>query len=164
MSNNNRLIMKPALLVVTCTAALFFSFTRPGKKIDKALWLTGTWENKTTKGTMYESWKQVSDYELSGKSYIIKEKDTVLLESVQLKEEENQLYYIPTVKNQNNGLPVRFALKRISAKEMVFENPGHDFPQVITYTQWGSDSLVAEISGVRNGQVLKQTFPMKKVN
>lgn len=155
--------MKPALLVVTCAAALFFSFTRPGKKIDKALWLIGTWENKTTKGSMYESWKQISDHELSGKSYIVKEKDTLVLETVQLKEEQNQLYYIPTVKKQNNGQPVRFALKNISAKEMVFENPEHDFPQIITYTKWGSDSLVAEISGVRNGQPRKQAFPMKKV-
>ena len=78
-------------------------------------------------------------------------------------QEQNNLFYIPNVNNQNGGLPVRFATKTVSDMELVFENPQHDFPQIISYTKINADSLVAEISGTINGKERKQTFPMKRV-
>jgi len=60
-------------------------------------------------------------------------------------------------------LPVRFATKTISETQLVFENPQHDFPQTISYTKITADSLVAEISGTKNGHERKQIFPMKRV-
>ncbi|MCJ0743096.1 DUF6265 family protein [Pedobacter montanisoli] len=132
-------------------------------QIKKAEWLTGTWENKTSRGNLYEEWKKAGKHELAGKSYMLKEKDTIVFETLRLVAEGNGLFYIPTVKNQNDGKPVKFALKTLSDTQLVFENPQHDFPQLITYTKIKPDSLVAEISGTRNGQLRKQTFPMKKV-
>ncbi len=129
----------------------------------KAEWLIGTWENKTTKGSLYETWKKANDNELSGKSYMVKEKDTVVFENIRIIQEQDGLFYIPTVKNQNGDLPVRFAIKTISETVMVFENSRHDFPQVISYTKINADSLVAQISGTKNGQARKQTFPMKRI-
>ena len=112
---------------------------------------------------MYESWVKQNDSALIGKSYMLKGKDTVVFESVRLVQEQTNLFYIPTVKNQNNGLPVRFALKTISKEKMIFENPTHDFPQVISYAKTGADSLVAEISGMVKGKEQKETYPMKKI-
>ena len=132
-------------------------------KIRQAEWLIGTWENKTAEGSMYESWVKQNDSVLIGKSYMFKGKDTVIFESVQLVQEHANLFYIPIVKNQNNGLPVRFALKTISNEKMIFENPTHDFPQVISYAKTGADSLVAEISGVVKGKEQRETYPMKKI-
>jgi len=129
----------------------------------KAEWLIGTWENKTPKGSVYETWDKTNETEFAGKSYIVNEKDTIAFENIRLVQEQDGLYYIPTVKNQNNGLPVRFATKTISETQLVFENPQHDFPQIITYTKINANSLVAEILGVKNGKERKQTFPMKRV-
>ncbi len=131
--------------------------------INKAQWIIGTWENKTKKGAIYETWGKINDNEFAGKSYIVKEKDTVVFESIRLVNEKDGVYYIPNVKNQNNDLPVRFAAKTISETELIFENPQHDFPQIISYTKIGTDSLVAKISGTKNGQQRQQTFPMKRV-
>ncbi len=131
--------------------------------IKKAEWLIGTWENKTSKGSVYETWNKESDDKLLGKSYIIKEKDTIVFENIQLVQEKSGLFYIPTVKKQNNNLPIRFATKTISETKLIFENPQHDFPQIISYTRIGNDSLIAEISGVKNGQERRQTFSMKRV-
>lgn len=133
------------------------------KDIQKAEWLIGTWENKTQKGSIYETWTKLEYNEFSGKSYSVKDKDTIVFENVRLVQEKNRLYYIPTVKNQNEGLPIRFVAKTISESQLVFENPQHDFPQIIAYTKISSDSLIAEISGTKNGQKRKQTFPMKRV-
>jgi len=131
--------------------------------IQKAEWLIGTWENKTQKGSIYETWTKTGNNEFSGKSYSIKDKDTIVFENIRLVQENRKLFYIPTVKNQNDGQPVRFAAKTISENQLVFENPQHDFPQIITYTKINSDSLIAEISGTMKGQKRKQTFPMKRV-
>jgi len=137
--------------------------TQQTNEIKKAEWLIGTWENKTQRGSVYETWTKVSDDELSGKSYILKEKDTIVFETMRLVQEQDGLFYIPTVKNQNDNLPVRFALKTISDTELVFENPQHGFPQFISYAKINTDSLVAEVSGTKNGQERKQIFPMKRV-
>lgn len=131
--------------------------------IKKAEWLIGTWENKTPKGSIYETWNKTNDNEFSGKSYIIKEKDTIVFENIRLVQEQDGLFYIPTVKSQNDALPIRFAVKTISETELVFENKQHDFPQIISYTKITSDSLVAEISGIKNGKERKQEFPMKRL-
>ena len=131
--------------------------------IKKAEWLIGTWENKSLKGSIYETWSKTNDIELSGKSYILKEKDTIVFENIRLVQETDSLFYIPIVKNQNEGLPVQFSAKTISETQLIFENPQHDFPQIISYTKINTDSLTAEISGTKNGQNRKQTFPMKRV-
>ena len=125
-------------------------------------WLEGTWANQTQRGTIYEAWTLQSDQSLTAKSYKINAADTIVLETVRLIQENRTLFYIPQVNNQNKGKPIRFALKSIDQNQMVFENPQHDFPQFITYTKIGKDSLVAEISGKRNGQLQRRSFPMKK--
>lgn len=131
--------------------------------IKKAEWLLGTWQNKTPKGSIYETWSNENDFTFTGMSYMIKENDTMVFENIRLVQEPDGLYYVPVVKNQNDGLPVWFMASAILDNKLVFENPQHDFPQTISYTKITADSLVAEISGSRNGQIRKQTFPMKKL-
>ena len=156
--------MKKKILIFVVSLVSFRTcIGQQQSKIKQAEWLVGTWENKTAKGSMYESWVKQNDSVLIGKGFMIKGKDTVVFESVRLVQERANLFYIPIVKNQNNGLPVRFALKTISNEKMVFENPTHDFPQVIWYAKTGADSLVAEISGVEKGKEHKETYPMKKI-
>lgn len=147
--------------IVLGTLAICSWTTNAGSPIKKAEWLIGTWENKTQRGSIYETWNKTSDVELLGKSYMLKEKDTVWLETIRLVQEQDHLFYIPTVKNQNHGQPVRFTATLVSEDKLVFENATHDFPQTISYTRINSDSLVAEIAGIKNGKERKQTFRMK---
>lgn len=150
--------------IIVVILAILYAWTIKHKNdIEKAEWLIGTWENKTQKGSTYETWTKAGDKEFSGKSYSVKDKDTIVFENIRIVQEDRKLFYIPTVKNQNDGLPVRFLAKTISENQLVFENTHHDFPQIITYKKITSDSLVAEISGTKNGQKRKQTFPMKRV-
>lgn len=150
--------------ITVISLAILYAWTiKQTNDIQKAEWLIGTWENKTQKGSIYETWTKTGDNEFSGKSYSVKDKDTIVFENIRLVQENKKMFYIPTVNNQNDGLPVRFAAKTISENQLVFENPEHDFPQIITYTKITSDSLIAEISGTKNGQKRKQTFPMKRM-
>lgn len=152
--------LKMAITIV-CIIAFYSWTTLTDPTIKNAEWLVGTWENKTSQGSIYETWKKVSEKELLGKSYMLKGKDTVLFETVTMKQEKDNLYYIPVVNDQNGGKPVSFALKSISDEEMVFENLKHDFPQVISYKKTSPTSLIAEISDAKKSH--KETFPMKKI-
>lgn len=144
--------------IILCSCA-----TQHKQEFKKIEWLIGTWENKTGQGSIYETWTKVNYNELSGKSYIVKEKDTIVFETIQLIQEQDGLFYIPKVEEQNEGMPIRFTLNSISDTVLVFKNTQHDFPQIISYAKINNDSLVAEISGTKNGKKRNQTFPMKRL-
>jgi hypothetical protein len=129
----------------------------------EAAWLIGTWENKTPKGKLYETWTRANDSMYQGKSYMLRDKDTMVFETMRLVLREGRLCYIPTVADQNSGQPVVFRQNGPGGTDMIFENPEHDFPQRITYKQLSKDALMAAIRGIKDGKERSQQFPMKRV-
>ncbi len=134
-----------------------------GNKITKASWMIGQWQNSSPQGVLSENWKQENDSMFSGESFFVVGKDTLFSEAIQIIQEKDELFYIPTVPDQNNGLPVRFKLTTESDSILVFENPDHDFPQRIKYMRIGKDSIVAEISGQSKGESKAEQFAMTRV-
>lgn len=157
--------MKRHQLLLGFGTLLLCSWINPWTNdLQKAKWLLGTWEMKNGKGSIYESWTQKSENEFVGKSYRLRDRDTLIMETIRLVVEKEGIFYIPVVKNQNDGQPVRFKASEISATLLKFENPAHDFPQMITYEKLENQKLVAEISGNINGQPRKQRFAMTRVD
>ncbi|SDW90552.1 DUF6265 family protein [Flavobacterium degerlachei] len=132
-------------------------------KIKTARWLIGTWENKSAEGNLKEIWNKVNDSTYEGQSYFIKGKDTIHFEKIQLQQKGEELTYSPTVRGQNDDKPVAFQLTNVNDKELIFENPKHDYPQKISYKNVSKDSLVAEISGLQSGKPSSEKYLMKKV-
>lgn len=166
--------MKKAITYVLLATVLLGACTSPvtnesivGTKtydeLGKAYFMIGEWENASEEGTFTEAWEKQNDSVYSGRSYFITGKDTSFSESISLEQKGNQLFYIPNVKDQNAGQPVEFELSTASPTQLTFDNPQHDFPSKITYTLVTKDSLVAEISGNRDGKANTQQFPMKRV-
>lgn len=131
-------------------------------KIKSANWLLGKWETKTADGNLSESWKQLNDSTFQGESFFIKNKDTLHFETLTLQQKGEELFYNATVKGQNENKAVTFKMTSETEKQLVFENPKHDYPQKITYNQIKKDSLVASISGVQLGKPSSEKFGMKK--
>lgn len=131
-------------------------------EIEKASWLIGNWENNSIEGNATEIWKKKNDSTLFGLSFFIVNKDTVFSETISLEQNGVNLFYIPTVKEQNNEQPVKFALTYSTTYQLVFENPEHDYPQKIIYTQITKDSILAEISGMKKGKQAIQQFQMTR--
>lgn len=125
--------------------------------------LEGKWLMQTPESTMLEVWEITNDTLYSGKSYSIEGLDTTISESVQLIQRQDGIYYIPTVSNQNGGVPIPFKLISSEAGEFVFENPTHDFPTKITYKTDQKDKLSASISGKINGEERKMGFEYERV-
>ncbi len=133
------------------------------KKIAQASWLVGTWSGKSKARTNYETWEKYNDSTYLGRSYSIQQGDTVSSESIKLVQQGEAISYIPTVDGQNNDMPVVFTLISSDSNRLIFENSAHDFPQRITYQMVSQDSLIAEISGLINGEHHAQEFPMRRV-
>ena len=131
-------------------------------KIKSANWMLGKWSAKTDDGILSESWKQLNDSTFQGESFFIKEKDTLHFESILLQQKGEELIYNATVKGQNENKAVAFKMTAGTEKQLVFENPKHDYPQKIIYTQINKDSLVASISGVQLGKPSSEKFGMKR--
>ncbi|MFT3827501.1 MAG: DUF6265 family protein [Chitinophagaceae bacterium] len=162
MSKMKRMLpVVPVMMVMVCLLSATNAVYKG--EIAKASWLLGNWQNNTPRGLLTESWQQKNDSTYTGKSSFVRGKDTLSSETLTLQERGGSLYYVPVVKDQNNGQPVTFKLTSSSATQLVFENPAHDFPQKITYTLVTKDSLLAVISGMRNGQERAVQFPMGRV-
>ena len=131
-------------------------------QIELARWVIGSWYNKSPDATNSEVWEIVDDSTFSGRSYSIKNGDTVSSEFIRLLQRNGELAYVPTVSGQNNGMPIEFKKTFISGDKMVFEKQDHDFPQTITYQHLAPDSLIAEISGVIDGKPRAIRFPMRR--
>ena len=128
-------------------------------------WILGSWESDSKDGLFTEKWVVKNDSVYSATSVGLgTAKDTLFVENITIEQRGNDIYYIPTVNNQNEGKPVFFKCTNCSAQEtkyptISFENPLHDFPQTITYKLIG-DSLIAEVSGKVDGKNRMERFPM----
>ncbi|MFV8371371.1 DUF6265 family protein [Flavobacterium sp. LB2P74] len=134
------------------------------EKIKAASWLLGNWENKSADGNLSEIWKKVNDSTFQAESYFIKEKDTLHFETITLQQKGEELTYNAAVKGQNNDKLVSFKLTTATDKQLVFENPKHDYPQKISYTQITPENLAAKITGIQQGKPSSEQFSMKKIN
>lgn len=128
------------------------------QKADALKWLPGTWKIVSAKGTVIETWKQVNDSTLTGKSVFVKAAhDTTLQETLELSFRKGQWSYISTVQGQNNNQPVAFTVIFLKGTEFIAENPAHDFPQRIAYRRI-KDQLFASIEGKLNEKFSKRNF------
>lgn len=109
--------------------------------------LVGVWSMRTPQSVITEQWERVNDSTLQGRTWRIIGKDSSLQETMQLVRSRDAIYYIPTIRDQNNGQPVSFKLRVLKLVGFIAENPAHDFPKKITYRWKDEDHLDAKVEG-----------------
>ena len=128
------------------------------KGIGRASWLRGCWEATTATGSVEENWMEPKGGSMIGVSRTIRDGKMTSYETIVLREEGDRLAYDAHPSGQS---ATTFLSARITASELVFENPSHDFPQQVGYRRDG-DSLLAWISGTRNGESRRIEFPYRR--
>lgn len=125
-----------------------FTQQKPSSNLSDLKWLIGTWQMEKKNGLLTETWQQTNDSTFDESSYFQKTSDEKkLLENVQIVFRENNLYYIPTVSDQNNQQPVKFLITSTSNNKLIAEDPDHDFPKRIVYEMINPDSIHARKDG-----------------
>jgi hypothetical protein len=137
---------------------LMVSSNTRAQKTEHLNWMLGTWKISSQQNTIVEEWRMADDSTLIGKTYMIQHgTDTLPQETIELAYRLGYWYYIPTVSNQNNSLPVAFKIIYLNKSEFISENPAHDFPQRISYRRINRQ-LLASIEGKKNGRYSKMNF------
>ncbi len=140
---------------------LYLASFVPDVSVKKFAWLEGEW--KLDGQESYEVWQIHSDTLMAGGSFHEAGNDFVRDESIELKVENGQFYYIPTVYYGSKvPKPVRFVMTSFTDTSFVAENQQHDFPQVIRYTLLSPKRMVATISGPIKGKQKEIVFQYDK--
>lgn len=124
--------------------------------------LEGQWVYQKGDELFSESWRIENDTLMLGTSFMTVKGDTVFREELQLSYSEGEVYYTPTVPDQNEGAAIRFKLVKNTPEQWVFENKRHDFPSEIIYLFKRDDSLIATVQGMQNGRSQKIDFRLRK--
>ncbi|MFT5642435.1 MAG: hypothetical protein ACI9A7_002545 [Cyclobacteriaceae bacterium] len=121
---------------------LFFSFSAIAQDYH---FLLGTWKVKDK--AQFEYWAQSSPGELIGKSYVVKDGEQKISETLSISKEADNVIYRATVLTQNAGVSISFTLNSEEEKVLSFENDAHDFPKKIRYTFIADDQILVEVWG-----------------
>ena len=137
-------------------------FGQEGKQdIDSLSWLSGCWElsDKGKNRFVSEQWMRPAGKMMLGMSRTVLNGKTRGFEFLRIVEDDNGIFYIS--KPSENKEETSFKLVKTGAKEAVFENPAHDFPQRIIY-RLDKTKLFARIEGTNKGKFMGVDFPMTK--
>lgn len=150
------------MLALSATLGLAAAATAqvpPPTPLDAVAWLAGCWRADGGEAGSVEQWMAPAAGTMLGMARTVRAGRTTEFEFMRIVAEDPGLVFIA----QPSGRPpTRFAAARVSPTEVVFENPGHDFPQRVIYAQDGADHLRARIEGTRGGQPRGIDFPMTR--
>jgi hypothetical protein len=121
-----------------------------GGPIDRLWWLSGCWEASSETQVTEEQWMEPRGNSMLGMNRTLRNRTLVGYELVVIRADSGSLVFQAHPSGQASAVFTQLALSDTS---VVFENPEHDFPQRIGYSQRGSDSLYAWIWGVAGGEV-----------
>lgn len=162
---NIALILVSAILLFACSSEQKEHKTNSEQsgKLQQASWILGSWSMETPDAVITETWEEKSKLEYTGNSKVINPAgETMFTEKLRLVYENDTIWYLPAVSNQNGAQEVRFKGVSISDKEAVFENLQHDFPQRIVYQKTSDTTMLAYIEGMQDGRMRKEEFPYRK--
>lgn len=133
-------------------------------RIESLAWLSGCWERRGQRGVTEEQWARPAGGTMIGFSRTVRrvaDRDsTAEYEFLRVFVRDGKLVYAALPSGQRY---TEFTETSATDSAVVFENPRHDFPQRVTYTRRGADSVVARIDGSVQGRVRAIDFPYVRV-
>lgn len=149
-------------LILMLVAAWTGAFQPPAAApaVKDVAWIAGCWDLTRNTRHVAEHWMAPEGATMMGVSRTVNGGKTSEWEFLIIREGAKGLEYVAKPSGQAEAT---FTSTRVSANEVVFENPAHDFPKKIIYKRDG-DSLVASIEGPMNGQTRHIDFPYKKAS
>lgn len=130
--------------------------------ISKLAWLAGNWRMERSGRMVEEQWMAPAGGVMLGMSRTVAKGKVIEHEFIQIREGPGgNLFYIAQPSGQKEAA---FQHTALADREVVFENPNHDFPQKITYTLKADGSLLAAIEGPRDdGTIRRIEFAYQRV-
>lgn len=120
-------------------------------------WIIGSWHIDAGEVQIYETWQEGQGDSYTCQAYVLKGKDTLVVETIKIENIGGFWVYIAQINAQN---PVLFTLtQKSTAKELVFENLEHDNPQRVIYKFVNDGELYARTESVVKGKEIIDEYP-----
>ncbi|HKG95450.1 MAG TPA: DUF6265 family protein [Gemmatimonadaceae bacterium] len=129
-------------------------------RADSLGWLAGCWQLSVGTRVVDEQWMAPRGGEMLGMSRTVAAGATREYEFLRIYARGDTLIYAARPSGQP---PAEFRATTVSAREVAFENPQHDFPQRVGYRLQPPDSLVAYIEGTAGGKRRVVSYPYRRV-
>jgi hypothetical protein len=152
--------MKRLMLLVT----IFVWVSSAGAQttsIKDVAWLHGCWELRDGDRVVEERWMPPRAGSMLGVGRTTRGDKLVEHEYVVLSERDGRLAYEAHPSGQATAT---FMSRPISGREVVFEDPAHDFPQRVGYRSTGPGQLLAWVEGASAGRPRRIEFAYRLVN
>lgn len=159
--------MKKITSLVFVTLFLSFSVRAQGAdsapKLDALAFLSGCWEINVPdrKLLVSEQWMSPFGNAMVGMARNVRDGKMGSYEYLRIVQNDTGIHYI--AKPSQSPSETSFKMVELRPNEVIFENPGHDFPQRVIYKLANNDNLAARIEGTMNGQKRGMDFPYKRV-
>ena len=153
-------VAAPAVLLLAAFLPIAPDFEPSAAGLEKVEWLTGCWEMASGGRTVEEHWLPPRGGTMINVGRTVREGKTIEHELVIIRTQDGRLAYEAHPSGQ---APAVFLARELTDSLVVFENPGHDFPQRVAYERRGSDSTLAWIEGTSEGKTRRIEFPYRRV-
>jgi Domain of unknown function (DUF6265) len=141
------------LVVLSCAATWPVS----AATIADLHWLAGCWAGGGGDRRVEEQWMAPAGGTMLGMSRTVAGGKTRAWEFMRIEEGEGKLVFIARPSGQEGA---SFPSVAGGDGRVVFENPGHDFPQRVIYQRGADGGLLGRIEGESDGKPLSVDFPM----
>jgi hypothetical protein len=129
--------------------------------IKDVAWLQGCWEMRDGDRVVEERWMPPRAGSMLGVGRTTRGPKLIEHEYVVLTERDGRLAYEAHPSGQATAT---FMSKPIAGREVVFEDPAHDFPQRVGYRSTGPGQLLAWVEGISGGKARRIEFDYRLVN
>jgi len=132
----------------------------PPLRVDDLGWLAGCWSLNVGERTVLEQWMPPGGDALLGMSRTSGPHGMLEYEFMRIVAGDGTLVFSAMPSGQPEA---SFRLRSSGRRELVFENPEHDFPQRIGYKSESPDKLTAWIEGRHGERERRIDFPYRRV-
>ncbi len=123
-------------------------------------WLSGCWAASNQEPGSGEQWMPPAGGTMLGVSRTVRDSKTVAFEFIRIVEQDDGgLVFIASPSGQST---TSFSMASLDDREVIFENPDHDFPQRIIYRLVSAEDLLGRIEGTIDGTERAVDFPMER--
>lgn len=152
--------LKVAIAVMLLGVCGLAAAQAPKLTINDLSWLAGCWEGNVRGRHIDEQWMKPAAGLMLGMARTIAPGKATEFEFTQIREDKTgSIYYVAKPSGQAEA---SFKLIKLENKEVVFENPEHDFPQRVIYRLQPDGSLFARVEATVNGQTRGIDYPYKR--
>jgi len=124
-------------------------------------WLSGCWAASNQEVGSGEQWMPPAGGTMLGVNRTVRDSKTVAFEFIRIVDQDDgDIVFIASPSGQSTA---SFSMVSLNDREVIFENPDHDFPQRIIYRLISDEDLIGRIEGTINGTDRAVDFPMKRI-